>query len=160
MILRRRGLAPDYVPPVSVIFAADKKRYMGGLTWYRENHLSGWIERFAVAAARAAGLASSYLEAVESLQSTWRDQLRDTVNPRADAAAWILVDMLPAHPILTLPVAVAATGRTKPAVNQAINQLESAEILLPLSTSRRNRSWEAGGLLDLLARLEIGEAPN
>jgi Fic family protein len=160
VILRRRELAPEYVPPISVIFAADKKRYIEGLTWYRDDQLAGWIERFAVAAARAAGLAAAYLEAVEALQEGWRRRLRESVNPRADAAAWILLDVLPAHPVLTLPVGVAATGRTKPAVNQAIDQLVTAGVLRTLSTARRTRSWEADGLLDLLGNLEAGRAPS
>lgn len=36
-------------------------------------------------------------------------------------------------------------------------QLIQAHVLLPLSASKRNRAWEAAGLLDLLAELEAGE---
>ena len=68
-------------------------------------------------------------------------------------------DMLPAHPILTAPAAAAATGRAKSAIHQAVVQLEEAGVLLPLSSGRRNRSWEAAGLLDLIAGLEAGEPP-
>jgi len=56
-------------------------------------------------------------------------------------------------------IAAAATGRSKPQVYRAISQLEEAGVLQPLSKARRNRSWEASGLLDLLARLEAGERP-
>ncbi len=38
-----------------------------------------------------------------------------------------------------------------------IDELEAAGILIPLSTSQRNRSWEAEGLLDLIVRLEDAE---
>jgi hypothetical protein len=31
---------------------------------------------------------------------------------------------------------------------------------MPLSESKRNQAWEAAGLLDLLASLEAGEAPD
>ncbi len=48
-------------------------------------------------------------------------------------------------------------NRTKPAVNGAINQLVEAGVLIPLSTNRRNRAWEAAGLLELIARLESGD---
>jgi hypothetical protein len=34
-----------------------------------------------------------------------------------------------------------------------------AGVLRPLSKGARNRSWEAAGLLDLLAALEAGEQP-
>ena len=79
--------------------------------------------------------------------------------PRADAAAWALIDVLPAHPVITAPVAAAATGRAKAAIHQAMKQLEACGVLLPLSTSKRNRSWEAAGLLDLLEGLEAARSP-
>ena len=36
-------------------------------------------------------------------------------------------------------------------------QLEQANVLTRLSESRRNRSWEPEGLLDLIIALESGE---
>ena len=39
-----------------------------------------------------------------------------------------LIDVLPAHPMITAPVAVAATGRAKAAVHQAIDQLQTAGV--------------------------------
>jgi hypothetical protein len=59
--------------------------------------------------------------------------------------------------MITAPVASAATGRSKPQVYQALETLEGAGVLLPLTQSRRNRSWEAAGMLDLIAGLEAGE---
>ena len=52
VVLRRRGLAPSYVPPVSVVLARDKERYIAGLTDYREGRMAEWVETFAVACAR------------------------------------------------------------------------------------------------------------
>jgi hypothetical protein len=60
------------------------------------------------------------------------------------------------HPIVTVPVAVAATKRTKPAVANAIAELEAASVLEKLGESKRNRAWEAVGLLDLVVGLESG----
>ena len=77
-------------------------------------------------------------------------------NPRSDAAVWATIDVLPAHPIVTVPVAVAATKRTKPAVANAITELEAAGVLEKLGESKRNRAWEAVGLLDLVVGLESG----
>jgi Fic family protein len=157
VVLRRRGLAPAYVPPISVVLAANKSRYIAGLTRYRDDDIDGWITDFASAAAQAAGLAAAYLSAVQDLQSRWREQLRTTVDPRGDSAAWRVIDVLPAHPVITLPVAVVAVARTKAVVNQALAYLEQAGVLIRLSESERNRTWEAAGLLDLLTGLEGGE---
>src|SRR5882724_2199618 len=76
---------------------------------------------------------------------------------RADAAAWKIIDVLPAHPIITASVAAAATGRSKPQIYEALRLLQAAGVLVPLSESQRNRSWEAVGLLDLLTGLESGQ---
>lgn len=57
---------------------------------------------------------------------------------------------------MRVPVAVAAAGRTRPAVANAIEQMEVAGILTRLSDSARNRAWEAEGLLDLIVGLEAG----
>ena len=157
VVMRRRGLAPAYVPPISVVLAANKSRYIAGLTRFRDDDLDGWITDFASAAAQGARLANAYLAAVEDLQEHWRTQLRTALDPRADAAAWRVIDVLPAHPVLTLPVAVVAVGRTKAVVNQALAQLEQAGVLQRLSQGERNRTWEAAGLLDLLTGLESGE---
>jgi len=157
IILRRRGLSPAFVPPISVILAGQKDRYIGGLTVFREDRLAEWIEIFAAATAAAAQLADRYRRLVADLQERWREQLRERSNPRSDAAAWAVIAALPAHPIVNVPIAMVATGRTRPAVMNGIDELEAAGILIPLSTSQRNRSWEAEGLLDLIVRLEDAE---
>jgi Fic family protein len=156
VVLRRRGLTPTFVPPISVVLARDKDRYLKGLTLFREDRLTDWIELFAAATAEAATLAARYTIRVGELQDEWRERLRQNSNPRADAAAWSLITVLPAHPVITVPVAVAAIGRTKPAAANAIEQLEAAGILARLGESTRNRAWEAEGLLDLIVGLEAG----
>jgi len=150
VLLRRRSLAPRYVPPISVVLASDKGRYISGLTAFRDGNVAGWVQDFAVAAARAAHLAERYLGKAERLTEQWKDQLRAGPNPRSDAAAWALIEVLVGHPVITVAVAVAATGRAKPAVGQAMDQLAEAGVLIPLKASKRNRAWEAVGLLDLV----------
>jgi len=157
VILRRRDLSPAFVPPISVILAAQRERYITGLTVFREGRLAEWVEIFASAAAAAAQLADRYRGLVADLQGEWRERLRERSNPRSDAAAWAIIDALPALPILNVPLAVLATRRTRPAVANGVDQLEAAGILIPVSASRRNRAWEAEGLLDLVVRLEAGE---
>ena len=156
VILRRRKVAPDYVPPISVVLAGARDRYIAGLTRFRGGGTVEWIEHFAAAAARSAELAKRYLGNVEVLMESWRERLRNAAAPRADAAAWAIIDVLPAHPIIMAPVAAAAAGRSKGPVYEALDQLQEAGVLIPLSQSKRNQSWEAVGLLDLLEALEAG----
>jgi Fic family protein len=160
VVLKRRRVAPAYVPPISVVLAAARDRYIDGLTRFRGDRASDWIEQFAAAALRAARLAAAYLEEVRRLSVEWRAKLESRrTPPRSDAAAWTLIGLLPAYPVITAPVAAAATGRSKPQVYEALQHLEAAGVLVPLSASKRNRSWEAAGLVDLLERLEAGQLP-
>jgi len=160
VVLRRRGIATSYVPPISVVLATQRERYIRGLAGFRSGDVGSWIEQFAAAAARAAGLAANYLEAVTVLMDEWRGQLATGPGPRSDAAAWAVIEVLPAHPVVTAPVAAAVTGRSKAAIHQAIRQLTDCGVLEPLSESKRNRSWEAVGLLDLLEGMESGRPPD
>ena len=97
VILRRRGLAPAFVPPVSVVFSQRRERYIEGLVAFREGRVAEWVSLFAAATAQAALLARRYGELVADLQAHWRGRLRETVNPRADASSWAIIDALPAH---------------------------------------------------------------
>jgi len=159
VVLRRRGTASAYLPPISVVIAGARSRYIAGLTSFRGDGVQQWIEYFAGVTTRASRLAQRYLDAVRALQADWRSMLSEATDPRADAAAWAVIDVLPAHPMLSAPVAVAATGRAKAAVYQALDQLEAAGVLIPLSASRRNRVWEARGLLSLIEQMENGVEP-
>lgn len=159
VILKRRRLAPDYVPPISVVLATKRSGYIAGLTDFRGDDVSAWIRRFADAAGTSAALARAYLDAVRRLQDRWQGALRAKAAPRADAAAWAVIGILPGFPMLTAPMAIAATGRARAAVYQAIDQLVAAKVLKAASESQRNAVWEATGLIDLLEGLEAGRLP-
>lgn len=160
VVLKRRRVAPSYVPPISVVLAGHRDRYIDGLTLFRAEGVSEWIERFADAARKAAKLAEAYLRKVHELSNDWRAKLSTApASPRADAAAWAVIDILPGYPVLTAPVAAAITTRAKPRIYEALEQLEKAGVVAPLSASQRNRAWEAVGLLDLLEALEAGQLP-
>lgn len=159
VVLRRRGLTPRFVTPVSVVFAGARDRYIAGLTSFRGPTVQPWLEQFTTATWEATRLAIAYVAAVRRLQETWRSALAASpAAPRKGSIAWDLIDLLPAHPVLTAPAAVTATGRAKAAVYDAIERLVKADVLQPLSENRRNRSWEARGLLDLVEALEAGAA--
>jgi Fic family protein len=161
VVLKRRGVARAFVPPISVVFAGARAKYIEGLTRFRNDGGDGvvaWIEHFAMATLRASRLARTYIADARMLQEEWRTKLRALSSmPRADAAAWAIIDHLPAHPMISAPVATAVTQRSKSRVYEAIEQLTAAGVLIPLSSGQRNRWWEAAGLLDLIGQLESVE---
>lgn len=158
VIFKRRKLAPDYLPPISVVLATARERYVAGLTAFRADGVEAWIEQFADATSRATWLADAYLKALRRLSGQWRNALEQSPGaPRSDAAAWAILEILPAHPIITASVATAETGRSAMSVYQGIDLLVAAGVLTPLSASRSYRSWEVRGLLDLIDGLEAGD---
>lgn len=159
VVLRRRGLAPNYVPPISVVLAKRRERYIAGLVSFRGPDVHPWIETFVSAALEAASLARGYLTAVRLLQAAWRDRLAAGPNPRKGATAWALIDELPGMPMVTTPVATARSGRAKSSVHEAVEQLTAAGVLVPVRNTQRNQVWEAAGLLELIEGLEDGKLP-
>ena len=135
------------MPPISVVFAGARDRYIAGLTQFRGDVVAEWLEHFAAATDRAARLARSYIGDVRTLQERWREQLRGTERaPRGDATAWVIIDILPAHPMISAPVATAVIGRAKSRIYEGLEQLVAAGVLLPVSEGSRNRWWEAAGV--------------
>jgi Fic family protein len=151
VVLRRRGLAPRYVPPVSLVLAADAKAYVRGLTAFREDHATEWILLFAQAIERAAAKASELALRLAELQERWRERAG---RPRRHSSAEALIVELPAHPIVTVATAQRFLGRSKQAVNEAIAVLAEKGVLHPITLARRNRAWEARDLFDLIHDVE------
>ena len=159
VVLRRRGMTPHYVPPISIVLASNKASYINGLTKFREGDTADWLTTFIAAAAQSANLAGIYIGEVEMLQREWKAALLSSANPRADAVAWKIIEVLPGYPIISVPIAVAASGRTKAVVGEAMVQLEQAGVLIRASQGAGSRTWEAVGLLNLLGNFESGVDP-
>ncbi len=150
-VLRRRGEIPDYIPPISLILAAEPKGYVDGLTAYREGHVSSWLAQFADATAQAAGEAERLAEAIEQRQTVWLDELGQ---PRRDAAVRQLVSALPQQPVIDVAVAQKLTGKSHVAVGKALQELERAGILQRLNERKWGRVWECDQLLSLVDAFE------
>lgn len=156
LLLRRRGLAPQTVPPISVIFSWQRDAYIRGLVAFREGELEDWATTFATATAQAVQLVQRFREEIADLTTYWRDRLREVENPRSDSVTWDLIDELPAFPVVSVQMAAKALGRTVPAINTAFERLERAGVLNRIGTSRRYRVWEPSGLIELIIDLESG----
>ena len=151
VVLRQRGLALRYVPPVSLVLAEDAKAYVAGLTAFREERPEAWILLFARAIERAAAKASELAKRLADLQERWRDRAG---RPRRHSSAEALIVELPAHPIVTVSTALKVIGRSKQAVNEAIAFLADKGVLHPITLAKRNRAWEARELFDLINDVE------
>ena len=161
LVLRRRGLAPRILPPVSLILATWPRDYVGGLSGTRyegepdseEAHggVNRWIALFASACRRAAEDAARFEEQVRALQDSWRERLGSV---RRGSAADLLLHALPGAPLVTANTASDLVKRSFQATSQAIDRLVEAGVLTQVTVGRRNRVFEAPELIEAFTALE------
>jgi hypothetical protein len=162
MILRRRGLSPTFVPPISLVLATWSDDYISGLTAFRhlqpadspERSLAAhtWLRTFAGATLRACRDAQNYASRIDELIDQWRSNL-GTI--RKGSALDLLIEVLPGVPVLTVESAAGLIDRSDVATGGAINRLLSAGILMQRNVGKqRYRIFEAPAILDLFTSLE------
>jgi len=161
VILRRRGLAPFVVPPVSLTLATWSQDYINGLTATRyrgaptgeeaRDGIDGWIALFAAATTRAVDDAEAYERRVAEVQKDWREALGRV---RANSATDRLLNELPGAPVITVRSAAALIGRSVQAVNEAMPGLVKAGVLKQTTVGKRNRAFEAMDLINAFTELE------
>jgi Fic family protein len=161
VILRRRGLAPVVVPPVSLVLATWSQDYVNGLTAtrYRSDAssqeavdgLDYWVGLFAAAMTRAVADAETYEQQVAEVQAAWREALGKV---RANSAVDLLLNALPGAPVITVQSGAALIGRSEQAVNETIPRLVDAGVLTQTTVGRRNRAFEALDLINAFTDLE------
>jgi Fic family protein len=150
-VLRKRGELARYIPPISLLLAADQGAYIAGLQAYRLGDVSGWCELFAEVTAAAAHAAERLAEEIESQEHEW---LERAGRPRRESAARRLIAALPEQPVLSSLDAQRLTGRSHVSANKALEQLEAAGILRRLNQRKWGRVWECDELLDLVEDFE------
>jgi Fic family protein len=150
-IFRRRGIAPRYLPPVSLALAGDADRYVAGLTSWRKGDEEDWYTVFLDAVHRASTGARAFAGEVAELQRRWIEQAG---NPRRNSGPLRLIELLPSQPIINVKTAAQRLGGTEERARQAVLRLDQAGVLRQTAVGRRNRAWECVGLFDLLDRFE------
>lgn len=162
VVLRRRGLAPRFVPPISLVLATWSTDYVAGLMTFR--HLSGpdsaersiaaveWLRTFASATSRSCADAQRCSADIAALNANWRDRISRV---RANSGVDLLLGVLPGAPIITVDSASRLIGRSKARTTDAVNTLAEAGVLTQRNVGRqRYRVFEATDVLDLFTALE------
>jgi Fic family protein len=162
VILRRRGLAPTFVPPISLVLATWTSDYIAGLMAFR--HVSPpdsversgaahvWLRTFASATRRACADAQAYASRIDELVDRWRAGIGRV---RRGSAVDLLLQELPGVPLLTVESAAALIDRSEVATSAAIGRLVDAGVLVQRNVGRqRYRVFEAPDVLALFTALE------
>jgi len=151
IVLRRRGVAKSYLPPVSLSLAGDADRYVAGLGSWRRGEEDDWYRVFIDALFRSANGARQFAADVAELQRRWMEQAG---YPRKGSGPRRLIELLPSQPILDVKTAAQLLGGSAERARQAIGRLEQGGVLSQTSVGRRSRAWECVGLFDQLDRFE------
>jgi Fic family protein len=161
VVLRRRGLIPRVLPPISLVLATWARDYVTRLMGTRyvggqdspaaRKGLNRWIGLFATAASRAVTDARMYEERVAELQSRWRQRLGRV---RKGSAVDLFLDALPGAPVITVKSAAEIIGRSFVAANSAVHELVEAQVLSQVRLGRRNRAFEATEVIEMFNDLE------
>ncbi|MEA2010160.1 MAG: Fic family protein, partial [Actinomycetota bacterium] len=162
VILRRRGLSPNFVPPISLVLATWSNDYISGLTAFRHSHPAdssnrstaahAWLHTFAAATLRACSDAEGYASRIDELVGQWRANLGAV---RKESALDLLIEILPGVPLMTVESAAGLINRSDVATGSAINRLVNTGILVQRNVGKqRYRIFEAPAVLELLTSLE------
>ncbi len=161
VVLRRRGVSPRVLPPISLVLATWSRSYVEGLTGTRyrgrsdgpaaHDGTNSWIGLFAAACRRAVDDAVAFEEQILSIQEEWRTAVGAV---RAGSAAALLLGALPGAPVVSVSSAADVIGRSFQATNDAMNRLLAAGVVRQVSVGRRNRAFEAPAVIDVFTSLE------
>jgi Fic family protein len=161
LILRRRGLAENVLPPVSLILATWARDYIDGLTQFRyvgtptsKPALAGfnaWVGRFAGSCTRAVSDAGDFEKRALEIEQVWRGRVGRI---RANSATDLLLRALVGAPVVTTNSAAELIGRSFVQTSEAITRLVEAEVLRQVNVGKRNRAFEAPDIIDAFAALE------
>lgn len=115
---------------------------------YRRGDARPIIESLATAAFAAVANGQALTTDITSIATAW--QLR--VRARRDSSAHRLTSLLLRQPVVNIALVARELGISETAADSSVRALVSAGILVPSSSSRRNRHWQADEVLHALDR--------
>ena len=155
IVLRRSGIAPHFVPPVSTVLAARPEQYVDGLVAFREGRIATWCASFAGAVEAAARGSSELAAQIRSKQTEWRTRAG---SPRRDSAAARIIGVLPAQPIVSAATVRAAIESSHQRASDGLKALAEAGVLRQISEGGYDRQYAADELFELIEVFEEGVA--
>jgi Fic family protein len=143
-VLRRRGATRQVVVPLASALVARRDEYFDHLGAYRAGRVEPLITAFVEAATVAARESRVTARRIGELPELWQS----VVGARRNTAAQRLLDRLITTPIFSAAEAEEAIGGATSSVYAAIERLEEAGVIRPLTRRVRNQVWGASDLLD------------
>ncbi|EXG80597.1 Fic family protein [Cryptosporangium arvum] len=149
-ILRRRRATTRVVVPLASALVARRERYFDHLGAYRDGDVEPIVRDFALASRIAAAESRTTAQRLTEIPLEWADAVGRV---RAGSAAAKLLAILPARPVVTADDVAVATGAPLSSVYAAIERLDTAGVLRPLTNRKRDQIWGATLILEELDEL-------
>ncbi len=156
VILRRRGLAPAFVPPISVVLASRPHQYVEGLVAFREGRLDAWCASFADACSQAARLSIDLAERIAGLERAWFERAG---RPRRDSAAARIITVIPSQPIMSAATIRAAIGARHQRALEGLKHLAATGVVRQISQGDYDKQYAADELFDVIEDFEHRVTP-
>lgn len=141
---RYRGLTSTMAVPVASAIVADRELYFSLVNGYRTGEVDAFAMYLADSTFRATREAAVSAQRLVELPDRWRERIR----PRSKSAVEALVNLLPRHPIVDAHDVARLTGVSQSRAYAAVERLVEAQILRPITQSKRDMTWAAGEVLD------------
>ncbi|MDX6281169.1 MAG: hypothetical protein QOH03_2240 [Kribbellaceae bacterium] len=164
VVLKRRDLTRDFIPPISLALATRASAYVDGLSSFRyvgapdsQSALDGirdWLDLFLAATRRATDDAAALQSRLTALEMEWQA----TLKPRGGSAAERLLPELIGHPVVAAEDVMRLTGASRSASFTALENFVDAGILQPVGNQQRYRLFEAPKVFGILTDYERASA--
>ena len=150
-MLKRHGATTRTTVPVSAGLLTDTQTYFEALTAYRTGNPNPIVTRFTDASFSAVSNGRHLAADLKGLIDRWNGQL----TARKDAVAWRVLPYLLQQPSVTSKLVQDQTGVSQPAADNALKQLQGAEVLSRPRTvegaeRQRNVVWQATEVIEAL----------
>lgn len=147
-MLRASGTTRQVTVPVSAGLLSDPQEYFDALTAYHEGDIAPIVNVFTASSFRALSNSRQLIADLGNVREGWEERVR----ARKGSSARRALDLLVEQPVVSVKHLAARLGVSDVAANAAVASLVDAGVLRQSSEGRRNRHWQADGILDALDR--------
>lgn len=161
LVLRRRGIAPRFVPPVSLTLATRSRDYIACVNGFAFDDSEGpqaarrkvndWVSFFAGCCQQACDEAAGFEGRMAELRENWERELGGV---RAKSALDALLGEFPGAPVFDIASLADMTGRSVSSLSAAVDRCVEAGVVRQVGSGKRNRVFEVPDVIREYTRFE------
>jgi Fic family protein len=142
-LMRSKRITRNVTIPVSAGLLTNLDSYFDALTEYRRGRPEPIVRLMAEASFSSIANGRALVSDLRSVRDRWGERIQ----ARSDAAAWKVVDILMAQPVIDSPTVHERLGIPVMSANRAIERLVKDRVLKEVTGRYRNRVYEAKEVL-------------